>query len=125
MQRLTKRHASKTTGSAGALMQVRQWPAGTGMPGFLIATVAPLRTGNKHSPQLPARQPDGILTPAASPNSSNDVNDPSQAAVRLLRSKRTFHLAAGCLAAAPTRLTVAGPNASKRTCASGTPQLHS
>jgi hypothetical protein len=95
-------------------MHVKQCPGGTVMPGCFTVVTLPLRICIMHSPQLPARQPEGIVTPAASPNSSSDENVPSHVAVRPARSNRTSHGSTRLpFARAAALFTLAGPNASK------------
>lgn len=97
------------------------------MLGFFKAVTDPLRIASMHSPQLPARHPEGMTTPAASPNSSSDAIEPSQIAARSLFSNRTSHGSQDAFAAlaALALFTLAGPNASKWTCDSGTPHSQS
>src|SRR6516225_1058968 len=78
-------------------------------------------------PQLPARQPEAMLTPFASANSRIDPTAAFHGSALPALAKVTVICGPAATAAAaagsgvPSFLTVAGPNASKWMLASGTP----
>src|SRR5262249_16018764 len=120
-------HASSTTADFGLQMQVRQERSSPGAPWHERYSTSPDFIATRHVPQLPARQPDSILCPFASSSSStvpqsglhlSDFPDRPN-----VTSMATLGEALGAAAVTGVFcLTVAGPNASKKTLFFGTPQ---
>src|ERR1041385_4516050 len=118
-------HASSTKLDFGLQMHVRDEPdSGTAPCGARYST-SPDLTATRHVPQLPARQPASIFTPFSSAKSSSDAHDGFQWCVLFDLPKVTVIFDSIIVSLAATAgaafFTVAGPNASKCTFASGTP----
>src|ERR1043166_3469566 len=90
-------------------MQVRCVPGFVSTSDFATKAISPEKTAAWHVPQLPARQPHGILTPCASASSRRFPCSSDQLTVLPLRLKCTAKAtgaALPCAAAAATFFTL-------------------
>src|SRR4051812_44870802 len=102
-------------------MQVRQEPSSAGAAWLLKYSTPPDLIATRQLPQLPARQPHSTLTPSCSAKSKSEVKEVFH--IALLPDLPNVTLTIGALSNRSvwllgTRLTVAGPKASKNTCVS-------
>src|SRR6266545_6355637 len=119
-------HASSTRFDLGLQMQVRHEPPSALAPCSARYFTSPDLIATRHVPQLPARQPASILMPCSSAKSSREAVAGFQWQVlpeRLNVTRNLESMAVSlCVGGAVAFFTVAGPNASKWTFLSGTPQ---